>query len=73
MREKLRGYWWIVRNAGRLARRRRAVQSVRVRSDRDLAPLWAGRLVLVSIEQPPGLGALNAVLDGYWRLARRLL
>ena len=71
--DKLRGYWWILRNAGRVARRRRLVQAARVRSDRELAPMWAGRLVLASIENPPGLGALNAVLDAYWRLARPLL
>ena len=71
--EKLRGYWWIARNAGRVARRRRDVQSLRVRPDRELSAMWTGRLVLASIENPPGLGAVNAILDGYWRLARRLL
>ena len=71
--EKLRGYRWIIRHVRRVAERRRAVQHARVRSDRDLAPMWAGRLVLASIENPPGLGAVNAVLDGYWRLARPLL
>ena len=71
--EKLRGYWWILRHASVVARRRRVVQSTRLRRDRELAPMWAGRLVLASIENPPGMGALNALLDVYWRLARRLL
>ena len=73
LREKLLGYAWIARHAGEVARRRRQVQRVRVRPDRDLAPMWASRLVLASIEQPPGLRSLNAVLAAYWRLARRLI
>jgi GT2 family glycosyltransferase len=71
--EKVRGYRWILCNGGYVARRRRSVQSARVRPDRELAPMWAGRLVLASIENPPGLRAVNAVLEGYWRLARPLL
>ena len=70
---KLRGYWWILRHAPRVVRRRRLVQAARVRSDRELAPMWEGRLVLASIDSPPGMGTVNAVLDGYWRLARPLL
>jgi GT2 family glycosyltransferase len=73
LREKLLGYAWIVRHAGDVARRRRRVQRARVRDDRDLAPMWASRLVLASIEQPPGLGPLNALLAAYWRVARRLI
>lgn len=73
LREKLRGYGWIARHAGDVARRRRRVQRARVRTDRDLAPMWASRLVLASIEQPPGLRSLNAALAAYWRLARRLI
>lgn len=73
LREKLLGYAWIAQHAGDVARRRRWVQHTRVRADRDLAQMWASRLVLASIEQPPGLRSLNAVLAAYWRLARRLI
>lgn len=72
-RQKLRGYRWILRNRHRVAQRRRMVQQARVRSDAELAPMWAGRLVVAAIEEPTGLGILNAVLDGYWRVARHLL
>jgi GT2 family glycosyltransferase len=71
--EKLRGYAWIVRHFAAVRRRRRGVQSARLRRDRELAPMWAGRLVFANLAAPTGLGAVNAVLDAYWRVARRLL
>ena len=35
--------------------------------------MWADRLVLAAVAPPPGLPLLNAVLAGYWRVARSLL
>ena len=41
--------------------------------DAVLAEMWASRLTSVNVAAPPGLGVLNALLAGYWRIARPLL
>lgn len=73
LRQKLRGYRWLVANRGWLRRRRRAVQSVRVIGDRELAGLLTGHFDPVALPLPVGAGVLNAAMGGYWRLVRRLL
>lgn len=71
--EKLRGYTWIMRHGQVVRAHRRSAQRHRTRSDAELAPMWASRLTFVNVAAPPGLGVLNAMLAGYWRLARPLL
>lgn len=73
LRQKLRGYRWLVANRDWLRRRRRAVQSVRVVSDRDLAGLLTAQFDPVAMPLPGGTSILNALMGGYWRLVRRLL
>lgn len=73
LRAKLRGYGWLLRNAGAVSRRRRVVQAARTRPDRDLVKLLEGRIEPGNIVVPPGMGALNALLDAYWRGARRFI
>ena len=73
LREKIRGYTWLAAHLGWLLRRRRQVQAARRRCDRDLAWLLTSRLDPANVALPPGVRALNAVTDGYWRLARRML
>ena len=70
---KLRGYWWLLRHAGHVRRRRALVQSERVVPDRELGRLLVGRIEPANTPLPPGAGALNAVLAAYWALVRRLL
>jgi GT2 family glycosyltransferase len=71
--EKLRGYGWIVRNRDLVRRRRRAAQRNRTKTDAELATMWASRLAFDNIAAPPGLGIADALLAGYWRIARPLL
>ena len=71
--EKLRGYAWIARHGHVVRDRRSSAQRQRTRSDAELAPMFASRLTFVNVAAPPGLGLLNAILAGYWRLARPLL
>jgi len=73
MREKLRGYAWIARHPSVVRRRRRWAQSQRTRRDAELASMWASRFAFDNVASPQGIGVLNAVLAGYWRIARRLL
>jgi hypothetical protein len=71
--QKLSGYGWILRHLDVVRRRRRTAQQQRRRPDRELAGMWASRLLFENVAAPRGLGVVNALLDGYWRVARRLL
>ena len=70
---KLRGYRWLVRERHWLAGHRRSLQAVRRRSDRELAPLLTARFDQSVLPLPVGGGLLNAAMNGYWQLVRRLL
>lgn len=70
-RQKLRSWWWLLRHARTLRTRRRAVQARVSVSDTVVADLMCSRMQPPMVEAPPGMGVLNAVLAGYWVLARR--
>ena len=72
-RQKLRGWWWLMRHASWVRSRRGWVQDARSRSDADLAWLFTGDVT-------PGEGSGFALPPWarfgsrtYWRLARRAL
>ena len=73
MREKLRGYAWIARHPDVVRRRRRWAQQRRTKPDAQLARMWASRFAFDNVAAPRGIGVVNSVLAGYWRIARRLL
>ena len=71
-REKVRGWWWLIRHLGVVRRRRREVTSARVLGDQEFAAL------LTSTFDPgvEGIGVPRSgqrLLDVYWRGVRRLL
>ena len=70
---KLRGYGWLLRHRGLVLARRRQLQAERTRPDAALLPLLTAHLSFGNVDRPPGLGLLDAVLAGYWALARRAL
>jgi len=66
---------WQFRNAGEIRRQRRAMQQRRRRRDRDLlegGPLPLARGVLGS-RPAAAVAALSFLLNGYWRLVRRMI
>ena len=70
-RQKLAGWWWLLRHAGLVRSRRRQVRSERVVSDRDLARVLTGDLDF----DLPGLTVpvlARRTSRGYWSIARRL-
>ena len=70
---KVRGYRWLLAERRWLAGRRRTVQAVRRRSDRELAHLLTARFDQSVLSLPAGGGLLNGAMNGYWQLVRRLL
>ena len=72
-RQKVRGWWWVLRHLDGVRTRRRAVQTARTVPDRALAHLWVDRFDAAAMPLPPGAGVLQAALAGYWRVVRRLL
>nr|WP_239522014.1 glycosyltransferase family 2 protein [Geodermatophilus sabuli] len=70
---KIRGYRWLVRERTWLTAHRRAVQQARRRDDGELAGLLTGRFDQSVLPLPRGGGLLNAAMNGYWNVVRRLL
>ncbi len=73
LREKLRGWAWVVANARWLARQRRATQRLRRVPDSELAGLLTATLSPAMIDLPGAAKAANRAVEAYWRLARRAL
>lgn len=71
--QKLRGWVWLVCHARAVCRRRVAVQAGARLGAGHFADLLVSRIEPAVLGQPPGLGALNAVLAGYWWVARRII
>lgn len=73
LRDKLRGWGWLVRNARLLLRRRRETQRLRQVRDRDLASLLTAVVDPAMIAVPGVVRALNPLAAGYWSLVRRAM
>jgi GT2 family glycosyltransferase len=71
--EKVRGWRWLLANAGWLRAQRRRLQRERVAGDRELAPLLASRFDPGAAESSRGLDAVNAFSDAWWRVVRVFL
>jgi GT2 family glycosyltransferase len=72
-RGKLAGWGWCVRHLRWLANHRRETQQLRRVSDRELVGYLTTVLDPGVVDLPRGVGAVNAVVAAYWRLARRAL
>ena len=73
VRQWLRATGSVIGHARLIQRRRAAVQAASRLGPAEFAALLVARIEPAMIEAPPGLGLLNAVLAGYWRLVRKLL
>jgi GT2 family glycosyltransferase len=73
LREKARGWAWLVANASWLAARRRAVQAARRVNDRELAPFLTPVLDPRMLQLPAGVAVVNGVVSAWWRGARVFL
>jgi GT2 family glycosyltransferase len=71
--QKVRGWAWLVRNAGWVRARRRDVQVARTVPDRDLAHLWVDRFDAAAMPMPAWTAPLQLALAGYWHWVRRAL
>lgn len=71
--DKVRGWGWLWRHRRWILRRRREVQSARIRSDRELAPLLSERLDARNVRVPGWARPFDVVLAAHWRVVRRLL
>jgi GT2 family glycosyltransferase len=73
LRDKVRGWAWLLRNARALLRRRRETQRLRRVRDRDLAGLLAPVVDPGMVPVPALVRTLNPLVVGYWLLVRRAL
>jgi GT2 family glycosyltransferase len=73
LREKARGWAWIVRNASWVAGHRRATQALRRVPDRELARFLTPVLDPRMLELPSGVAVLNGLVSAWWRAVRVVL
>lgn len=72
-RQKVEGWWWLLRHAGWLRDRRRQVQSVRELPDRALVPLWTATFAPAALPLPVWAAPVQGLLGVWWRLVRRVV
>lgn len=72
-RQKVAAWCWVIRQWRWLLVRRRRVQSRIVITSAEVAALMTAEIAPPMVEAPPGMGALNRILRGYWRWVRRSL
>ena len=70
---KLRGWHWLWQHRRWLRSRRALIQSERVVPDAVIFTRTTARFDPANIAAPPGISAFNAIMNGYWRVARKLL
>jgi len=70
---KLRGWHWLWRHRRWLRTRRAMIQRERTVPDAVIFQRVTSRFDPANIAAPPGVGVYNAVVGGYWRVARKLL
>lgn len=69
---KLRGWRWIWRHRRWVRERRALIQAERTVPDTVILSRMTARIDPANVAAPPGVGVLNAVMSGYWSIARRL-
>ncbi|MFI2753076.1 glycosyltransferase family 2 protein [Cellulomonas sp. P22] len=73
LRQKVRGWWWLVTHARWIRARRAEVQRDRRVSDRELADLMTDQFDPAQFALPVGSHLLQEALARYWRSVRRAL
>ena len=73
VREKARGWAWLLRHGSWLAAHRRKTQALRRLSDRELARFLTPVLDPRMLELPSGVSALNGLVSLWWRGVRVFL
>ena len=70
---KLRGWRWLLQHRAWLRSRRDLIQNERVVPDSVIFDRVTARFDPANVAVPPGASIFNAVMSGYWRVARKLL
>ena len=73
LREKTRGWAWLIRNRAWLAAHRRETQALRRVGDRELARFLTPVVDPRMLELPSGVSALNGLVSAWWRGVRVFL
>jgi GT2 family glycosyltransferase len=65
--QKIRSWWWLVRNVRVVKARRARVQAASQASGPSIVRLMVSRIEPTMVVPPPGMGLVNRALDAYWR------
>jgi GT2 family glycosyltransferase len=72
-RAKVSGWRWIWQHRAWIRARRALIQRERSVPDAVIFKQVTARIDPANVAAPPGVGILNAIMGGYWAVARRLL
>jgi GT2 family glycosyltransferase len=70
LREKVRGWTWLVQHRHQVLARRRLVRSQAIVADREWMRVLTDRLD-TPLVNPPGVAFFNGVMSRYWRVVQR--
>ncbi len=70
---KVRGWQWLWQHRGWIRVRRALIQGERVIPDSVIFRRVTARFDPANVAAPPGVSIFNAVMSGYWALARKLI
>ena len=72
-RAKLHGWLWLWQHRGWVRARRALIQGERTVPDTVIFNRMTARIDPANVAAPPGVGLLNAIMSGYWSVARHFL
>jgi GT2 family glycosyltransferase len=72
-RAKLHGWLWLWQHRGWVRARRALIQGERTVPDTVIFKRMTARIDPANVAAPPGVGLLNAIMSGYWSVARHFL
>jgi GT2 family glycosyltransferase len=72
-RDKVRGWGWLIQNAGWLRRQRRETQGLRRVRDRELAGFLSPEVAPGMVPVPAPVRAVNPLVARYWGLVKKAL
>ncbi|MFA5020598.1 MAG: glycosyltransferase family 2 protein [Patescibacteria group bacterium] len=72
-REKLRGYFWVIKNWRHLAVERRKIQKLRRVGDREILSLFSAAIKFQDVDNQILIKLVNPLMSGYFWLIKRII
>lgn len=73
LKEKLKGYGWILRNLKYILQERGKIQKLRIASDKEILRLLIGSVKFQNIDNPALTKLVNPVMEAYFNLVKKVI